>query len=667
MKRVVFIIAVIAAICSTCMADSYTYHQLIDRLTSLESLALLPQSGEKSAQWSSWDRASKYDRQSDKYIAWDANGDNAGILRTEGDLLVLGEIQGPGVIWRMWSAAPTEGRVMIYLDGASTPAIDMPFQDYFNSKRLPFNYPGLVHTVASGWNNYIPIPFNKSCKILAEKNWGNYYHFNYTTYPAGTQLPTFSMEILKQNRTQLKQADLQLRAKLGDDPSNKRPMETTHKYQINVPSRKTVTAVKLAGAQAITSIKLGTRLTPLMLRQVVMRIKWDGEAQPSVWSPIGDFFGSAPGVNQYRSLPMGVTDSEMYCYWYMPFSKSAVIEFGNDGKGSVPLEFTITTAPLQQDSSKLARFHAKWHRDAYLPTRPDRQIDWSILKTTGSGRFVGVALNIYNPGGGWWGEGDEKFWVDGEDFPSTIGTGSEDYFGYAWCNPTLFQHAYHNQTLNQYSNAGNISVNRWHITDNIPFITKYEADIEKYYPNDKPTLYSCVAYWYLSPDGVDPYLSTPLSERTGYYGYEPYKAPWATEAETMRVISCSGGQSSTQSMGTYSGKWSNGGQLWWTGAAPGNRLILEFEINKTGKYELGIQLTKAIDYGIVQLSLDGQPLGSPIDLYNDGVIPTGLLPFGTIDLSKGHHQLAAEIVGASDKAVKGYMVGVDYISLKPAK
>ena len=69
----------------------------------------------------------------------------------------------------------------------------------------------------------------------------------------------------------------------------------------------------------------------------------------------------------------------------------------------------------------------------------DRWPDWIMLRTEGRGRFCGVSLHVWNPRGGWWGEGDEKFFVDGEKFPSTFGTGSEDYFGYAWGCPSLFQ------------------------------------------------------------------------------------------------------------------------------------------------------------------------------------------------------------------------------------
>ncbi len=145
-----------------------------------------------------------------------------------------------------------------------------------------------------------------------------------------------------------------------------------------------------------------------------------------------------------------------------------------------------------------------------------RKIDWTMLKTQGRGRFCGVMLHIWNPRGGWWGEGDEKFFVDGEKFPSTFGTGSEDYFGYAWSNPTLFQNCYHNQTISS-NNKGHVSVNRWHIPDNIPFQTSYEAAIEKYYPNSKPTLYAATVYWYQAAGQKDPYEPVPVADRKGYW------------------------------------------------------------------------------------------------------------------------------------------------------
>ena len=164
MKKHLIALITLAACLSLCGAEQeLTYVDLVKRLTDLEYLATLPAPGDQCAQWSSYDRKSRYDAATGKYIAWDANGDGDGIIRKEGDKLVLAEMQGPGCIWRIWSAAPKEGHVRIYLDGASEPAVDLPFVGYFNRKNEPFTRSAIVHTVSMGWNNYTPIPYQKSC------------------------------------------------------------------------------------------------------------------------------------------------------------------------------------------------------------------------------------------------------------------------------------------------------------------------------------------------------------------------------------------------------------------------------------------------------------------------------------------------------------------------
>ena len=331
------------------------------------------------------------------------------------------------------------------------------------------------------------------------------------------------------------------------------------------------------------------------------------------------------------------------------------------------MAFEITHAPLCRPVEQLARFHAKWHRDAFLPTERERWIDWPIVKTEGAGRFVGVMLHVWNPRGGWWGEGDEKFFVDGEKFPSTFGTGSEDYFGYAWCDPHLFQHAYHNQTCNDGNNRGHVSVNRWHIPDNVPFHQSFEGCIEKYYSNQRPTLYAATAYWYLAPGGKDPYGPVPLKERVGYWTpVQTFKVKGAIEGESLKILAKTGGVPQEQDMTPFAGQWSNDAHLWWIDAKPGDRLDLALPVSKAGKFNLSLQLTKAPDYGIVQFYLDSEKLGGPIDLYHPSVVPTGPLAMGTRELAAGEHKLTVEITGANEKAIKAYMFGLDYVKLEPA-
>jgi hypothetical protein len=215
------------------------------------------------------------------------------------------------------------------------------------------------------------------------------------------------------------------------------------------------------------------------------------------------------------------------------------------------------------------------------------------------------------------------------------------------------------------NNRGHISVNRWHITDNVPFQKSFEAAIEKYYPNSKPTLYAAIAYWYQAAGQRDPYEPVPVDQRKGYWGpIQVFKIKGAIEGEELTILSKKGGNTTAQDMSIFGEGWSGEAHLWWTGAKPGSTLELALPVEKAGNYRLKMQLTKAVDYGIVQLSLDGRKLGDPIDLFNNGVIATGPLDMGAHDLGQGRHVLKVEIVGANEKAVKSYMFALDYVILE---
>ncbi len=654
-----------------------TYIDLVRCLTDLEHLATLPEPGEKTAQFSSYDRASRYDEKSGKYVHWDANGDNDGIIRKEDGKFVFAEMEGPGCIWRIWSAAPKAGHVRIYLDGDTNPAVDLPFAEYFSGTNAPFTRPALVHIVSRGCNNYTPIPFQKSCKIVADENWGAYYHFGYSTFPKGTQVPTFKRELSPEENAALDEAnDLLTGSGAFGAPFNSQGMQgMLNKAEFTEVHPGSQLVVKHDGPAAIVSIRVKfVNLPPQpadrdAMRAITLEIYWDGEKTPSVWAPLGDFFGTAPGANSYNSWPCGLaSDGWWYCHWFMPFATNANVVLRNENSFPVKVKLNTELQPLFAEATNYARFHAKWHRDEFLPTEVERQIDWPLLKTTGRGRFVGVMLHVWNPRGGWWGEGDEKFFVDGEKFPSTFGTGSEDYFGYAWSNPTPFQNAFHNQTRNDGNNRGHVSVNRWHIADQIPFQKTFEADIEKYFANERPTRYASTVFWYLEAGGNDPYSPVPVEERTNYFAQSAArKVPGVAEGEQMKILSRSDGIPREQDMTPFGDQWSNDAQLWWTGAKPGDKLELVLPVEKTGRYELLAQLTKAVDYGIVQLSLDGGKLGEPIDLYHDGVIATGELELGARELSAGEHKLTVAITGANAKAVTSFMFGLDYVKLVEAK
>jgi hypothetical protein len=351
----------------------------------------------------------------------------------------------------------------------------------------------------------------------------------------------------------------------------------------------------------------------------------------------------------------------------MPF-ESAAIELVNEGPQTFPLEFEITCAPLTRPAAELGRFHAKWHRDALLNTEPERALDWPMLRTDGRGRFCGVMLHIWNPRGGWWGEGDEKFFVDGEKFPSTFGTGSEDYFGYAWGDGHLFQHAYHDQTVCD-GDGGNTSLNRWHITDNVPFQKAFEGSIEKYWDNQRPCQYAAVAYWYLAPGQVDAYQPVvPVTERTEYRTpVKIYNEPGALEGEALKVLAATGGMTHVQRMIEWGDGWSGGQSLWWERPRVGDKLTLALPVAVAGTYDIQAQFTVNTDRATLQLYLDDAQLGEPVDCYRPRLGVSGPLALGRRELTAGEHKLTIEVTGANEKARDGYQVGLDYVKLAPAR
>ena len=402
-----------------------------------------------------------------------------------------------------------------------------------------------------------------------------------------------------------------------------RPVATTGSETFRFSSGTELGSYEIVGENAITALHvklltaLGKEKQAEFLSEAVIRIFWDGEKKPSVWSPLGDFFGTTPGVNQYKSLPLGMTDDGFYSYWYMPFEKGAVIEIANDGDIDCEVLLTVTHTVPFRPAKELGRFHAKWHRDAFMPEEPERWIDWPMLKTQGRGRFVGVMLHVYQPKMiGWWGEGDEKFFVDGEKFPSTFGTGSEDYFGYAWGGPQLFAHPYHTQTHNPNRHIGHVCDSRFHITDNIPFESSFEGDIEKYWKNTetnpkKPfTLYAATAYWYLAPGQTDGYEPVPVQQRTGQYKFIYRTIGRNDGPQTLGTLHQLNPQRQVQVGRTR--PWS----FLWQDVQPGEKIeVAPSPFDDRGSYEVIITLTRGPDCGKVQVCLNGERLGEPIDLY----------------------------------------------------
>jgi hypothetical protein len=689
-------------------AETLTYPDLVHRLTDMEHLATLPPAGEKTALASSYDRHSQYDAAADKYIDWGANADGTGYIREEGNTVVLADIKGAGCIWRLWSASAGNGHLKFYLDGATTPAIDEKFNALLNDRDGPFHYPNLVIANAGvggpnsrwvpGANCYVPICFAKSCKITGDKapvpdagndGWGAYFQATYTVFAPGTVVPTFSLPLSAADDAALKEADAR-EARAGEDIFGPYANEKTDTASVSAAPGQYTTGFDATGSGAITALKVKLDLPRdaeaqrRLLRQLTIRMTWDDDSKPAVWTPLGDFFATVGGAAPFSSLPVGLQpDGTFYAYWYMPYASAAKIEFGNDSGTAVPLTVSVSHAPLTKPIEAFARFHAKWHRDAFNPTREDRKPDWTMLTTKGTGRFVGVLLHVWNPEGGWWGEGDDKFFVDGEKFPSSFGTGSEDYFSYAWSSGFRFVRPRFGQPLAEF-NLGHEVDYRWHLSDQVPFQSSLDADIEKYQPDapqsspwDYYDLYACTPFWYLAPGGTDPYDELPVDQRVGYWTrpVPKYAEPGAIEAEDLKLVNIPAYDHAPapNNLGpSEPGILSNDRALFWgTDHGPGNEhMELYLPVATAGKYKIIVRFAKGDMYGIAQLTLDGKKLGDPYDTYDKNgfsgkIVGSDPVDMGTMDLTVGQHILGV-IISGKNVAIPDHTVlwlGLDYIKL----
>jgi hypothetical protein len=657
------VVVIAAGLCAPAWcAAPVTMQGLLHEMVDMQRLATMPDPGIESDQQSSYDRASTAPDKDN----WFANGDAAQFIRSEqnGDRTewVMAEMDGPGAIVRLWSANPDGGgNVRIYIDGAAKPALEEDFL-VLTSAALPTFPAPFSGRRALGANLYFPLPYQTRCKVTVDKP-GLYYHVGYKTYPAGTQVEPFSMDRLPA----LKPAMDEVGAILAN------PAESfTTKGATAYPNKTTLAPGQSAilhsftGPAAISRFEMRLDVpadqVQAALRECALSIRFDGEDKASVWAPLGDYFGSTPGINPYQSLPSGMLkDGLCYSNWFMPFGKYAEFTLTNESANPVTVDTTAWACGVNWAEGKWLRFHAGW-RNEWLPADPVF-LDWRMLDATGPGRFVGVMLGVMNTKPGWWGEGDEKVWVDDDTLPSFFGTGSEDYFGYAWCNPELFTHAYHNQSIcTGPGNFGYSAVARYHISDDIPFDKHMLFDIEKWDGADREM--ACTTYWYAVPGATDFFKPVPVDQRHVLPLPEPFRVKGAAEGESLQVSRITGGETSLQDV---SGDFSGGRHLWWTKAKPGDILEVRVPVAQAGRYTITLGLTKSWDYGIQQPLINGKPVGEPLDLFAEAITPL-TVDLGALDLAAGDLLVGLHCVGTNPAArPANYMAGIDYVLVKPVE
>lgn len=413
---------------------------------------------------------------------------------------------------------------------------------------------------------------------------------------------------------------------------------------------------------------------PRLLR---LRVYYDGSDVPSVDAPVGDFFAVGNGAEaEVESLMVRNSSAgrARNCYWPMPFKRSCKITVTNEGRRRVSmLYYHVDWMKLPSLAEDTLYFHARYRQA--LPAPADGS-NYEFLNVTGRGHYVGTVMSVVQAEAGWFGEGDEYFWVDGEK-PGIEGTGSEDYFNDAWGLHVNTGPIYGVTVAEGTGLGSRMTAYRWHLVDPIPFTRSLKAEIEhkgwtynsegavKSAFGERTDLISSVAFWFQEGVARDqpelPYGSARLPQGN------------ALQIEVERSLAdCK----------ARGGRLSVSPELFWSKdvilfEAQGKDATIDvpFDVQEEGEYELYTEVAQASDYGIYTVLLDGKPPQAPQLEHEPGADVRPQTRFdgyaletyvglahqvGWVHLSKGRHTLTYVCLGKREDSA-GYNLGIDNI------
>jgi len=426
-----------------------------------------------------------------------------------------------------------------------------------------------------------------------------------------------------------------------------------------IQAGETLLLADLEGPGIITHIwNTSASLNPFSACALVLRIYWDNNEKPSVEVPLGDFFGVGYGAQKdFQSLPVSVSSfgRSGSCFWKMPFKKHAKITLSNEmtGYGPVELYYYIDWEKTPSLPANSLYFHARYHQQT--PAIPG---DHVILNTIGRGNYIGTVYSVLQTQNGWFGEGDDRFYIDGQKNPSLQGTGTEDYFGDAW-GFREFGGAYHGVTRYEGPLKGDrVTAYRWHIQDPIRFSKSLKFTIEHRgsnvdmegkqlsSSNERADWISLVALWYQTPIVFSDSAMPPANKRI-----PPYRIMLAS-ALNMKATP---DKITKQSDGIH-----------FTPGTPDGEIEFEFNIKQTGRYKISAILVDDLFGSKYQPLIDDQPAGPVLNMVSKGG-DWAEYGFGYFNLAPGAHTFKLQGKGASENRrlslPEKYAVGISSIIL----
>ena len=685
-------LAMLAVGLGPCLAragEGVTTESLLREMVDLSQLAEFPDPAFKTVQFSSYDRRS----QVPGGPGWFSNADGFGgepipafeaVLKGPGsdgigEYLVC-DIRGPGAIVRVWTAA-INGTIRMELDDAPEPVFDGSADDFL---RRPFNVlgerVGVDPSVFEGSFNqqnasYCPIAFAKHCRIVWTGNLQDvhFYEVQVRLYESDAKVRTFAPDDLRDSFELVRSTAEALRAPGAHLGPPEGALESKIEAMI-APGEGQDLAIADGEPGAIVGLSLRVEAADLdrALRQTVLHIFFDGAPHAQVESPLGDFFGAAPGINPFDSVPFTVDlDGTMTCRFVMPYAESMRIHAENLGRRPVVVVGSVLLAPRAWDGERSMHFRAHWRVDHGLTGDPAAPQDIPFLVAQGQGRYVGTASIMLNPtdvptpGGGWWGEGDEKIFVDGDVSPSTYGTGSEDYYDYAWSIPDIFGFAYCGQPRNDGpGNRGFVTNHRWHILDSLPFRQRLAFYMELWTHRHVPGFsYARIGYHYARPGLIDDHLPVTAENVRALSlpaNWRPLAEGGARNSVFIEAEDALQTGRGDRGLDTITDNLFSGGRLLrWSPTERGEEIALRFTIEKPGTYAADLCAMMSGDSGPVRIWIDdrsGDEEATVLDLNSPGRRVLRRISTRTAELSAGEHRMHLRFIGEP-----GQIVGVDFL------
>jgi hypothetical protein len=665
---------------------------LLNEMADLHRLTNVTEANYRTIQFSSYDRRSTKPTDS----CWFSNEDGFGnepvpalmeVLKKPvkdgtGEYLIC-DIRQPGAIMRLWTAG-INGRIRLFLDDIRSPVYDGDAQEFFwkTVEKLSgkYNIPEYSGIFRQFDASYFPIPFSKRCRIewTGDISKIHFYHVGMRIYDKDVEVETFNpSEFEKYSPVILRVNELMKNPETIGFSKDGRV--ESFESELTDSLKKEIFFLRGTGAIENLSFRITAGDIENALRESILNIYFDGSSIPQIQAPLGDFFGSAPGFNSYQSVPFGVLeDSTLVCRFIMPYKTSVRIEVENYSGRDIKLKGSVRIAARKWEDGNSMHFRARWKIDHGLTasgfdSRTNDIQDIIYLMASGRGRIVGSAAFIYNPSnattswGNWWGEGDEKIFVDRDTFPSFFGTGSEDYFNYSWSSQKIFSYPYCGQTRNDGpGNRGYVSDYRWHISDDIPFSDKLAFYMELGHHGIVPGFsYGRIVYFYALPGTLDDYrkISIPDIKHLPYIKWDPIAY---LGSAGYRYIQAEKLIAASSSVKIEKGKlWAGGSIVMWKPLKKGERI--NFNISSGTAAEnaiIGLTLSHNPDGGTIAVAINGKKVkfdgNASINLYEP--VQTILANHFSEQtaLKKGTNEVTIEFPDEE----KDKKIGIDFIWVK---